>query len=81
MMNDESDEYREKYNNVCDHLMLAAMKLRSGLEPIDVAGAMVAVAIESLRHTGQDQADIGDWLHALASAVESGEVGLQHRTH
>jgi hypothetical protein len=78
-MTNETNEYHERYNSACSSLMAAAQQMKSDLEVIDVSGAYFAVGVEYLKQAGVTDEDIGEYLHDLASAVETGEVGFKKR--
>ena len=69
-------EYHAKYNNACNHLLVAAGKLNAGLSHFDVAGALLAVATEFLRHHERDS-NVVTWLRDLADGIEKHEVGIK----
>ena len=49
-----TDPNHQKFNNLCNHLMMVAQKLDGSLEPGDVSGAFFATGIEHMR----DVADV-----------------------
>ena len=69
-------EYRQTFNRVCDHLIDAAVRLKGGLQPIDITGAMFSVGIEFLRHHEPDK-DVVAWIRNLADGLERGEIGIK----
>lgn len=68
-------DYRERYNNIGNHLILTAHKLCAGLRADDVSGLLVAVGIE-FRRIHERDANCVAWLRDLADGLERQEIGI-----